>query len=113
MKCQEIDAIQADINALDSWVEQVVTNGNPDDLFNLFAMAERLEEKTFAMKKGHAKHSAEIVEEKKAQIMESKDDVYICNECGENGDPKVCYYCFEDKCVGCGTDCKACEQKWA
>eukprot|EP00957_Ditylum_brightwellii_P100222 7637526-Ditylum_brightwellii.AAC.1 len=32
------------------------------------------------MKKGHAECSAKITEEKKAQIMESKDDVYICKE---------------------------------
>eukprot|EP00957_Ditylum_brightwellii_P007081 536765-Ditylum_brightwellii.AAC.1 len=76
-------------------------------------MAECLEEKAFVMKKGHAKCSAKIAEEKKAQIMESKDDVYICKECNKNGDPKVCNYCFEDKCSGCGTNCKACEQKWA
>eukprot|EP00957_Ditylum_brightwellii_P155606 11844724-Ditylum_brightwellii.AAC.1 len=65
------------------------------------------------MKKGHVKHSAEIAEEKKAQIMESKDDIYICKEGGKNGDPEVCMYCFEDKYNGCGADCKACEQKWA
>eukprot|EP00957_Ditylum_brightwellii_P211375 15366105-Ditylum_brightwellii.AAC.1 len=62
---QEVDAIQASIDALDNWVEQVVTNGTPNDLSNLHTMAERLEENAFAMKKGHAEHSAKIVEEKK------------------------------------------------
>eukprot|EP00957_Ditylum_brightwellii_P038844 2936258-Ditylum_brightwellii.AAC.1 len=64
------------------------------------------------MKKGHIEYSAEIAEIKKAQIMESKDDVYIYEECGKNGDPKFCNYWFEDNCSGCGTNCKASEQKW-
>eukprot|EP00957_Ditylum_brightwellii_P125413 9559382-Ditylum_brightwellii.AAC.1 len=71
-----------------------------------------LKKKAFAMKKRHAKCSAEIAEEKKAQIMESKDAVYICKECGKNGDPNICNYCFEDKYSDCETNCKACEQKW-
>eukprot|EP00957_Ditylum_brightwellii_P102838 7836746-Ditylum_brightwellii.AAC.1 len=71
-----MNAIQANIDTLDSWVEQMVTNGTPNDLSNLCAKAERLEGKAFAMKKGHTKGSTEIAEEKKAQIMENKDDVY-------------------------------------
>eukprot|EP00957_Ditylum_brightwellii_P168020 12790447-Ditylum_brightwellii.AAC.1 len=84
-----MDAIQASINALDSWVEQVVTNGTPNELSDLCAMAERFGKKASTMKKGHVKHSAKITEEKKAHIMESKDDVYICKQCNKNGDPKV------------------------
>eukprot|EP00957_Ditylum_brightwellii_P006247 473638-Ditylum_brightwellii.AAC.1 len=60
-----MNAIKADINALEDWVKQLVANSTPEDAINLIVMTDRHHEKVVATKRGHVAHIAVIAEKKR------------------------------------------------